>query len=66
MRMLVTGGAGFIGSNFVHQTVASQPETDVIVLDALTYAGDRANLAPVADRIEFVHGNVADAASSTR
>jgi dTDP-glucose 4,6-dehydratase len=59
--MLVTGAAGFIGANFVHQTVEGNLADEVIVLDALTYAGDRANLAPVADRIEFVHGNVADA-----
>jgi dTDP-glucose 4,6-dehydratase len=59
--MLVTGAAGFIGANFVHQTVEGSLADEVIVLDALTYAGDRANLAPVADRIEFVHGNVADA-----
>lgn len=59
--MLVTGGAGFIGANFVHQTVAEHPDVDVTVLDALTYAGDEASLAPVADRITFVHGDVADA-----
>ena len=61
MRMLVTGGAGFIGSNFVQQTVAERPEHEVTVLDALTYAGNRENLAPVADDIRFVHGSIADA-----
>ncbi len=58
--MLVTGGAGFIGANFVHHTVSNHPETTVTVLDALTYAGNRASLDPVADRIDFVHGDVAD------
>ena len=60
MRLLVTGGAGFIGANFVHQTVAERPDAQVTVLDALTYAGNRRSLDPVADRIEFVHGDVAD------
>ncbi|MGY2060251.1 dTDP-glucose 4,6-dehydratase [Nocardia gipuzkoensis] len=60
MRLLVTGGAGFIGANFVHQTVTERPDTRVVVLDALTYAGNRASLDPVADRIEFVRGDVAD------
>ncbi|WP_244524064.1 dTDP-glucose 4,6-dehydratase [Blastococcus sp. DSM 46786] len=61
MRMLVTGGAGFIGANFVHQTLREHPEYEVTVLDALTYAGNPASLAPVRDDIEFVHGSVADA-----
>ncbi len=56
--MLVTGGAGFIGANFVHYTVRNHPEFEVCVLDALTYAGNRDSLAPVADRVEFVHGDV--------
>ncbi|MCB2175481.1 MAG: dTDP-glucose 4,6-dehydratase [Actinomycetales bacterium] len=60
MRLLVTGGAGFIGSNFVHQTVRERPDTQVTVLDALTYAGDRASLDPVAEAIRLVHGDVAD------
>ena len=61
MRLLVTGGAGFIGSNFVHQTVREHPDVRVTVLDALTYAGDEASLAPVADAITFVKGDVTDA-----
>ncbi|PJI94247.1 dTDP-glucose 4,6-dehydratase [Luteimicrobium subarcticum] len=61
MRVLVTGGAGFIGSNFVQQTVRERPGDDVTVLDALTYAGDRASLDPVADRVRLVEGDVADA-----
>jgi dTDP-glucose 4,6-dehydratase len=62
MRLLVTGGAGFIGSNFVHRTLATRPETDVTVLDALTYAGSMASLAGVEDRVRFVEGDVADQA----
>ena len=61
MRVLVTGGAGFIGANFVHQTVRERPDVQVTVLDALTYAGDEASLADVADAITFVRGDVADA-----
>ncbi|SEP22858.1 dTDP-glucose 4,6-dehydratase [Trujillonella endophytica] len=61
MRLLVTGGAGFIGANFVHQTLREHPEHEVTVLDALTYAGNEASLAPVRDRIGFVHGSVSDA-----
>lgn len=58
MRVLVTGGAGFIGSNFVHHTVTHRPQDQVTVLDALTYAGDVASLAPSADAINFVAGDV--------
>lgn len=60
MRMLVTGGAGFIGSNFVQQVVREHPEVEVTVLDALTYAGDEASLAPVWDRIVFAKGSITD------
>ena len=49
-RLLVTGGAGFIGANFVRHWLHAQPRDRVVVLDALTYAGNRANLAPVEAR----------------
>ncbi|AZZ51159.1 MULTISPECIES: dTDP-glucose 4,6-dehydratase [Rathayibacter] len=61
MRILVTGGAGFIGCNFVHLTLRERPDAQITVLDKLTYAGNRASLAPVADRITFVEGDIADA-----
>ncbi|MGH3710758.1 MAG: dTDP-glucose 4,6-dehydratase [Pseudonocardiaceae bacterium] len=60
--MLVTGGAGFIGANFVHHTAKNHPGYEVCVLDALTYAGNRDSLNPVADQARFVHGDVCDAA----
>ena len=59
--MLVTGGAGFIGANFVHYTVRNHPEYEVYVLDALTYAGDRMTLSQVAGQVEFVHSDICDA-----
>ncbi|GAB2966729.1 dTDP-glucose 4,6-dehydratase [Actinotalea caeni] len=58
--MLVTGGAGFIGSNFVRLTLREHPDTRVRVLDAFTYASSRDSLADVADRVEVVEGDVAD------
>ena len=61
VRLLVTGGAGFIGSNFVHLTVAEHAEHEVVVLDALTYAGSEAALDPVRGSIEFVRGDITDA-----
>jgi dTDP-glucose 4,6-dehydratase len=62
MRVLVTGGAGFIGANFTHWTLRHRPDVELVVLDALTYAGNRASLSAVEDRIEFVRGDIADAA----
>lgn len=60
--LLVTGGAGFIGSNFVLYWLHSNPKDKVIVLDALTYAGNRKNLASVEDNnnFEFVQGDICD------
>ena len=62
MRMLVTGGAGFIGSNFVRYWLESSPSDEVVVLDALTYAGNRETLKPLEDSgaISFVHGSIGD------
>ena len=61
-NIIVTGGAGFIGSNFVHYLVKNHPDVQVAVLDKLTYAGNKKNLAGLpADRVELVVGDIADA-----
>ncbi|RFD25472.1 dTDP-glucose 4,6-dehydratase [Mycobacterium uberis] len=60
MRLLVTGGAGFIGANFVHNAVCEHPDDTVTVLDALTYAGRRESLANVDHAIRLVQGDIAD------
>ncbi|MCC6348653.1 MAG: dTDP-glucose 4,6-dehydratase [Candidatus Eisenbacteria bacterium] len=60
-RVLVTGGAGFIGSNFVHRLLSRHPAAEVVVLDALTYAGRKENLHGLPDRqLTFVHGDIRD------
>jgi dTDP-glucose 4,6-dehydratase len=61
MRLLVTGGAGFIGTNFVRSTLRERPDVSVTVLDAFTYAGSRESLAGLDDAIRVVEGDVADA-----
>lgn len=58
-KLLVTGAAGFIGANFVHHHRATRPEDTIVVLDALTYAGNRANLDGVSD-VELVEGDICD------
>ena len=60
MRLLVTGGAGFIGANFVHSTVRDRPDVDVTVLDALTYAGSAESLNTLGDQIRLVDGDIND------
>jgi dTDP-glucose 4,6-dehydratase len=60
MRVLVTGAAGFIGSNFVRYWLERHPDDHIVAYDLLTYAGNRENLADVEDRIDFVHGDIGD------
>jgi len=58
MKILVTGGAGFIGSNFVRYMLKEHPDYKIVVLDKLTYAGRKENLADVWDRIVFLKGDI--------
>ena len=64
MKLLVTGGAGFIGSNFIRYWLGKHPNDMIVNFDALTYAGDRASLSDVeeatGERYTFVHGDIAD------
>lgn len=61
-NILITGGCGFIGSNFVHYVVNTHPDVHVTVLDALTYAGNLDNIKGLPeDQVTFVHGNICDA-----
>ena len=62
MKVLVTGGCGFIGSNFVHHTLATRPDAEVVNLDKLTYAGNPKNLADIESnpRYRFVKGDICD------
>ncbi|MEM2300534.1 MAG: dTDP-glucose 4,6-dehydratase [Candidatus Hadarchaeales archaeon] len=60
MRILVTGGAGFIGSNFVHYMLQRHSEDQIVVLDKLTYAGNLNNLKTVMKKIKFIKGDICD------
>lgn len=61
-KIIVTGGAGFIGSNFVHYIYRERPDWQITVLDALTYAGNIKNIEGMdSSRVNFVHGNICDA-----
>jgi len=62
MKILITGGAGFIGGNFCHYMLEKHPEDDYVCLDALTYAGNMETLADIMDKpnFKFVQGNICD------
>jgi dTDP-glucose 4,6-dehydratase len=60
VRILVTGAAGFIGSNFVHYWLERHPDDSIVALDLLTYAGNRANLKSTEERVPFVQADIAD------
>jgi dTDP-glucose 4,6-dehydratase len=60
VRILVTGAAGFIGSNFVHYWLERHPDDSIVALDLLTYAGNRANLEGTEERVPFVQADIAD------
>jgi dTDP-glucose 4,6-dehydratase len=60
MKLLVTGAAGFIGSNFVRRSLALRPDLQITVLDCLSYAGRLSNLKGLLEKITFVEGNILD------
>ncbi|WP_271252872.1 dTDP-glucose 4,6-dehydratase [Pseudanabaena sp. Chao 1811] len=59
-KVLITGGAGFIGSNYVHYALTHHPEWEIVVIDKLTYAGNLDNLKDISDRITFIEGDIAN------
>ena len=63
MNILVTGGAGFIGSNFVHLTLREHPDWQITVIDKLGYAGNTTSLEGVLDKITFVEADICDEAA---
>lgn len=60
MKVLVTGGAGFIGANFVNYTASEMPDADVTVIDKLTYAGNKDSIEKLGDGVKFVEGDISD------
>jgi len=66
MKILVTGGAGFIGSNFVHYLLREHPTYEIVVLDKLTYAGRKENLEDVWNKIVFIKGDITEREDVTK
>ncbi len=68
MRLLVTGGAGFIGSNYVHWVLRERPDVEITNYDLLTYAGNLENLRDVEEgpRYRFVKGDICDSGAARR
>ncbi len=62
MKMLITGGAGFIGSNFAHYTAKNYPDYELTIIDKLTYAGNKDSLREIQDKVTFVQGDICDSA----
>ena len=60
MKVLVTGGAGFIGANFVNYTASEMPDADVTVIDKLTYAGNKDSIEKLGDGVKLVEGDISD------
>lgn len=60
MRLLITGGAGFIGSNFARYWATHHPDDNLVILDKLTYAGNLQNIADLASRVTFIQGDICD------
>jgi dTDP-glucose 4,6-dehydratase len=65
-RVVITGGAGFIGANYVHYALEAHPDWEMVVLDKLTYAGNLENLEAVMSRIEFIQGDIASPADASQ
>lgn len=66
MRILVTGAAGFIGSNFVSRTLETRDDAEIVAYDSLSYAGNLANLNPIIQEIEFIQGDIRDTNKLTK